>query len=96
MTTSKLSMLLTVLERTSGAITVRELARKLDISQGRVESMLDYWISKGKIKNSTSQTVCGNCSELGDCPYILEMPRTYELVSEGVGEVIGIVQPACK
>jgi len=96
MTASKLSRLLTVLERASGAITVRELARELDISQGRVESMMDYWISKGKIKNSTSQTECGNCSEQGDCPYILEMPRTFELVKEGAEDLVEVIQPTCK
>ena len=96
MTTSKLSRLLTLFEGSSGAITIRELARELDISQGRVESMMEYWIRKGKINKSTSQTECGSCSELGDCPFILEMPRTYELVTEGVGEMIEIVQPACK
>ena len=96
MTTSKLSRLLSFVEGLSGAISVRELARELDISQGRVESMLEYWINKGKIKKSSSQTECGNCSEMGDCPYILEMPRTYEMVSGGVGEVIDIIRPACQ
>ena len=96
MTTSKLSRLLTLLEGSSGAISIRELAKDLDISKGRVESMMEYWISKGRIKKSTSQTECGNCSALGDCPFILEMPRTYDLVNEGVGEVIEIVHPACK
>ena len=93
MTTSKLSRLLTIFEGSSGVISVRELARELDISQGQVESMMDYWISKGRIKISASQDECGNCSAVGECPFILEMPRTFELVKEDVGEMIEI---ACK
>lgn len=96
MTTSKLSRLLTLFEGSSGIISVRELAKELDISQGRAESMMDYWIRKGRIKITASQAECGNCTAVGECPFILEMPRTYELVIEGVGEMIEIVQPACK
>ena len=96
MTTSKLSRLLTLFEGSSGAISVRELAKELDISQGRVESMMDYWIRKGRIKITASQAECGNCSTVGECPFILEMPRTYELVIEGVGDLVDVIQRACK
>ena len=95
MTTSKLSRLLTILEGSSNAFSIRELARELDISRERVESMMDYWIRKGKIRISASQTECGSCSALGDCPIILEMPRTYELVKEGMEEINELVLPAC-
>jgi len=96
MTTSKLSRLLLLFEGSSSAISVRELARELDISQGQVESMMEYWISKGRIKISTSQDECGNCSAVGECPFILEMPRTYELVKEGAEDIVEVIQPACK
>ncbi len=96
MKTSKLSNLLTKIEESSGAFSIQTLARELDLTPERVESMLEYWIRKGKIESSTNLTECGSCSAQEDCPFVLEMPRTYELVKEGVGEMIEIVQPGCK
>ena len=96
MKTSKLSNLLTKIEESSGAFSIQALARELDLTPERVESMLEYWVRKGKIKNSASQAECGSCSAFSECPFILEMPKTYELVIEDVGEMIEIVQHACK
>ena len=81
MTTSKLSSLLIKIEESSGAYSIQALARELDITPARVESMLDYWVRKGKIQSSTNLTACAKCSAQGDCPFVLEMPRTYELVT---------------
>ncbi len=94
MATSKLSRLLDLFEGSSGALSMRDMARELDISREQVQSMMEYWIQKGKIRVSAALTDCGSCGSGGDCPFILEMPKTYELVKEG--EVIEIVQPACK
>jgi len=82
MKTSKLSNLLTKIEESSGAFSIQALARELDLTPERVESMLEYWIRKGKIESSTNLTECGSCSAKGDCPFVLEMPRTYELVTD--------------
>ncbi|NQS91189.1 MAG: LuxR family transcriptional regulator [Chloroflexi bacterium] len=82
MTISKLGGLLNLLEASSGAMSIRELARELDTSQDRVESMLDYWVRKGKITVSATHTDCGSCGVKGDCSFVLEMPRVYELVAE--------------
>ena len=81
MKTSKLSNLLTKIEESSGAFSIQALARELDLTPERVKSMLEYWIRKGKIQSSTKLTECGSCSSQGDCPFVLEMPRTYELVT---------------
>jgi len=78
---SKLSILLAKIEESSGAFSIQALARELDLSPERLESMLEYWIRKGKIQSSTKLTECGSCSSQGDCPFVLEMPRTYELVT---------------
>ena len=81
MTTSKLSSLLTKIKESSGAFSIQALARELDLTPERVESMLEYWVRKGMIESSTKLTECGSCSSQGDCPYVLEMPQTYELVT---------------
>ena len=87
MTTSKLSRLITLLEKSSGALSIRELARELELSQERVESMMDYWVRKGKIRVSAKLAECGSCGGKGDCPFVLELPRVYELVRGGEGLV---------
>lgn len=96
MTTSKLSSLLTIIEKSSGAYSIQALARELDVTSARVENMLEYWVRKGKIQPSTNLTECGSCSAQGDCPFVLEMPRTYELVIEGAEGLVEVIQPACK
>lgn len=84
MATSTLRKLLTLIEDSSGAYSIQALARELDVTPARVEGMLEYWIRKGKINPSTNLTECGSCSAQGDCPFVLEMPRTYELVNNRV------------
>ena len=81
MAISVLSKLLTLIEDSSGAYSIQGLARELDVSPAHVESMLEYWIRKGKIQSSKNLTECGSCTVQGDCPFVLEMPRTFELVT---------------
>jgi len=78
---SKLSNLLTKIEESSGAFSIQVLARELELTPERVESMLEYWVRKGKIQSSTELTECRSCSDQEDCPFVLEMPKTYELVT---------------
>lgn len=91
MTISMLRNLLTIIEESSGAYSIQTLARELDVTPARVESMLEYWIRKGKIQPSTNLTECGSCSAQGDCPFVLEMPRTYELVKEGAEDLVEVI-----
>ena len=63
-------------------MSVRDLASELELRPAQVESMVDFWINKGRIRVSTNPSACGSCSTQGDCPFILEMPRTYELVND--------------
>lgn len=94
MAISKLRRLLDLFEGSSGALSMRDMARELDISREQVQSMMEYWIQKGKIRVSAALTDCGSCGSVGDCPFIVEMPKSYELVKEG--QVVETVQPACK
>lgn len=82
MAASTLGRLLSLFENSQGSLSIASLARELDISPGRVEELVEFWIRKGRIKASSQLTECGNCSVQGGCPFILEMPRTFELVSD--------------
>lgn len=95
MATSTLGKLMTFFENSSGALSVTSLARELDVSPGRAEEMVEFWVMKGRIKSSSNLTECGGCSAQGDCPFVLEMPRTYELVDEREGKLIKVNRPAC-
>lgn len=96
MAVSTLSKLLSLFENSSGAMSVNSLARELEISPERVEGLIDFWVRKGKITSSSSLKECGNCSTKGDCPFILELPLTYELVEERDGKVPEMFRPACR
>jgi len=96
MTTSTLGRLLTLFENSSGSLSVTSLARELDVSPGRAEEMVEFWIRKGRIKASSNLTECGTCSVQGDCPFVLDMPRTFELVNVDRDHMEPVLQPACK
>jgi len=97
MTASTLSRLLISIEESSGAISIPALAAALDLSPTRVENMVEFWVRKGRIRLSSPLTDCGSCSSQGDCPFILEMPKTFELVCEGGDQMLeNFQQPSCK
>ena len=83
MTKSTLSQVLAAFENTRGPLTMNEIARNLDISRARLEGMIQYWVRKGKLQETVSFRDCGTCGRgEGDCPFTIELPRTYELVTE--------------
>lgn len=96
MAITKLRALLTKIESSSGALSVGELARDLDLSRERVENMMEYWVRKGKVRTADSAAECGTCVSSDDCPFVFEMPKTYELVDEKLGEIVYFSGPACK
>lgn len=83
MSKSTLSQVLTAFEDTSAPLTLSQIARNLDISAARLEGMIQYWVRKGKLRETVSYTDCGTCGRgNGDCPFTIELPRSYELITE--------------
>jgi hypothetical protein len=83
MTKSTLSQVLAAFEDNSGPLTMNQIAHNLGISQARLEGMIQYWVRKGKLREAVNLTDCGTCGRgPGDCPFTMELPRTYELVTE--------------
>ena len=82
MTKSTLSQVLTAFEDNQGPLTTKQIAGNLSISQARLEGMIHYWVRKGKLREVISYADCGTCGHgPGDCPFTIELPRTYELVT---------------
>jgi hypothetical protein len=96
MANTKLSALLKQIEESSGVISLPNLARDLEVSRARLEGMVEYWIRNGKIRVSATLSDCGSCGILDNCPFALEMPRTYELVINEGDWGLKTNEPGCK
>ena len=94
MSITPLRQVLNYFENSRGGISVNTIARELEISPGQVGSMVEFWIRKGKIRPTPVQD-CGSCGVNGNCPFVVEMPLSFELVRENGGELPETVQPAC-
>lgn len=79
---STLRQVLTIFETAHGALSLPQVARELDISLERLDGMIQYWVRKGKIRNCLTAQQCGSCGFGDACPFVVDMPRIYELVDE--------------
>lgn len=80
--TSKLKRVLMAFEQADGPLMLSAIARDLDVSMPQLESMIQYWVRKGAIRESVAARDCGTCGIKGECPFVMEMPRSYELKSD--------------
>lgn len=78
----------------SRALSLSELARELDLETGTLQGMIDYWVRKGKLREVIgTSTGCNVCNAQTGCPFIITLPRYYELVGEDAPEGC---TPPCK
>lgn len=79
---STLKLILEIFQETAQPLTLPEMARALGLEQGMLESMIEYWVRKGKIREAgDSSGMCALCGERSDCPFVVKMPRRFELVT---------------
>jgi hypothetical protein len=76
---SKLRQVLTVFETADHPLSLPQIARDLDISPDRLEGMIQHWVRRGKIRETGSPAACGPCGHQTGCPFVMEIPRSYEL-----------------
>ena len=73
------------IENTKGAITLKELSRKLGVEPDALEGMLQFWVQKGRIQDdsTTCDDVVCSCgssfSNAENCSFIAKMPKTYSV-----------------
>ena len=77
---TSLRRLLDLFQNSRGALSIPDLAAELGVTPARTESMVEFWIRKGKIRIVDSQSKCGSCGIKGDCPMVFAQPQIYELV----------------
>ena len=76
-----LRQVLQAFEEARAPLTLSQLARDLDISPGMLAGMIDHWVRKGRLRETSSGAACTTCGQSGDCPFIAKMPRSFELVT---------------
>ena len=82
---STLGKVLNYIEESREAVVLSKMAADLGTSPALLEGMLEYWVQKGKLKASFGEQNCGDCAKDGDCPFVLDGPKSYELVgNEGL------------
>jgi hypothetical protein len=88
MTTSTLRQVLTIFEQADGALSMAHIARELGISTAQLEGMLQYWVRKGRIREVVdSPSGCSSCGVKGECPFVMALPRSYELAADDDGVI---------
>jgi hypothetical protein len=79
MTTSGLRQILDLLKGRETPISLGYIAHQLNISPERAESMLEFWIQKGKIAVSEEEADCETCGVNGSCPFVYQLPTSYQI-----------------
>jgi len=65
-----------------------DLSRKLDVEPSALEGMLGFWVRKGRLQSSShggcsTSAVCGgSCGGAQVCPFVIQMPHTFSLVTD--------------
>ena len=96
MAASNLGQILKFFEDSRNAVTLNSIARELDLTPARVESMIEYWVRKGRIRLVEDAKECGSCGIQGNCPFVIDLPRSYELVRDSDDGSLLAMIPACK
>ncbi len=91
--TTMLRQVLHAFEDTQQPRTLSQLARELEMPPGMLEGMIAYWVRKGKLRESGNEAGCSSCQHGHSCPYITQMPRTFELVTDD--DPIPPAPPSC-
>ncbi len=76
--TTTLRQVLDHFEQQSGAVSLPQMARDLGIERATLENMIEYWVRKGRLRE-VSAPACDTCGSAQGCPFIMTLPRCYEL-----------------
>ena len=95
MTQSTLRQVLTIFETAVTPLSMPQIARQLDVSPEQLEGMIQHWVRKGKIRENKAATECGSCGHGSSCPFVLDLPRSYELVTDATLIPLNVVGLTC-
>jgi hypothetical protein len=92
---TKLRQVLNAFEAADQPCTLGQLARELDVSPGVLDGMIQHWVRRGKLRPTHGASACNTCGGATECPFIMQMPPTYELVTGDDPEPDPDDVPAC-
>jgi hypothetical protein len=79
--TSQLRQVLNAFENAQGPVSLGQMAHDLGVELGMLESIIAYWVRKGKLRKvASSPAHCATCSTSG-CHSAAKMPIFYTLAS---------------
>lgn len=76
---TSLRAVLDAFEYKNTAVSLNQLSRELGVTPAILDSMIDYWVRKGRLREA-APTSCSTCNHARGCPFIMKMPRMIELV----------------
>jgi hypothetical protein len=77
---STLRQVLEHFEQSQEAVSLPQMEHILGIERTTLQNMIDYWVRKGKLRE-VSALNCTTCGSASRCPFVVALPRCYELVS---------------
>lgn len=67
----------------SAPVSIHRMAQDMGIEPNILSGMIDYWVRKGKLREvSGVGETCHTCGIKGACPYVITLPRSYELAGD--------------
>lgn len=81
MSKTVLTRTLEIIENRETPLSLTVLAQEIGQTQARTQEIVEYWIRRGKIEVSRSVEDCETCGFSGSCPYVLDLPPSYQVVS---------------
>lgn len=79
--TTTLRQVLEQFERSDGVVSLPQMARTLGIERAMLQNMIDFWVRKGKLRE-VGAPACTTCGGASECPFMMALPRCYELVGK--------------
>jgi len=81
--TKMLRQVLNAFESADEPQPLNAMARALGVSPGMLQGMIEYWVRKGRLREASSEfSQCQTCGGAEGCPFVVKMPRRYELATE--------------
>jgi hypothetical protein len=83
--TTLLRRVLEAFEEAETTVRLDALSRELRMDPGTLDSMLQHWMRRGLIREvqNVNSAPCGGCGVRSECPFVMPLPRRYQLVRRG-------------
>ncbi len=89
-----LTRVLQLFEQHNRPLSLAEMARLLEVDPDLLAEMLAYWVQRGKLREvDDGAGQCTLCSGRTSCPFVVRLPRRYELATEHTPLPVG--RPPC-